>query len=152
MVAKNTMPQTQDQGAGTNLENHPVIRTLYDHMEVRIHTEATTNERVFLEVVLTPLPQMEEAPGYQVKHLKWAHRFQRLTWLTWLVERTKERTTLNNVPSPKKQRSCRLSGSSENRAFEKCRSTDFKGLCECKPNWDFQRGRSGGCLFPSPLD
>ena len=79
MVAKNTMPQTQDQGAGTNLENHPVIRTLYDHMEVRIHTEATTNERVFLEVVLTPLPQMEEAPGYQVKHLKWAHRFQRLT-------------------------------------------------------------------------
>ena len=36
MVAKNTMPQTQDQGAGTNLENHPVIRTLYDHMDVRI--------------------------------------------------------------------------------------------------------------------
>lgn len=35
MVAKNTMPQTQDQGAGTNLENHPVIRTLYDHMDVR---------------------------------------------------------------------------------------------------------------------
>jgi len=34
MVAKNTMPQAQDQGAGTNLENHPVIRTLYDHMEV----------------------------------------------------------------------------------------------------------------------
>lgn len=36
MVAKNTMPQTQDQGAGTNLENHPVIRTLYDHMEVTL--------------------------------------------------------------------------------------------------------------------
>lgn len=34
MVAKNTMPQAQDQGTGTNLENHPVIRTLYDHMEV----------------------------------------------------------------------------------------------------------------------
>ena len=34
MVAKNTMPQAQDQGGGTNLENHPVIRTLYDHMEV----------------------------------------------------------------------------------------------------------------------
>ena len=34
MVAKNTMPQSQDQGAGTNLENHPVIRTLYDHTEV----------------------------------------------------------------------------------------------------------------------
>ncbi|XP_068700333.1 cleavage stimulation factor subunit 1-like isoform X2 [Montipora capricornis] len=33
MVAKNTMPQSQDQGVGTNLENHPVIRTLYDHME-----------------------------------------------------------------------------------------------------------------------
>ena len=35
MVAKNTMPQVQDQGGGTNLENHPVIRTLYDHVEVR---------------------------------------------------------------------------------------------------------------------
>ena len=35
MVAKNTMPQAQDQGGGTNLENHPVIRTLYDHMEVQ---------------------------------------------------------------------------------------------------------------------
>ena len=34
MVAKNTMPQSQDQSSGTNLENHPVIRTLYDHMEV----------------------------------------------------------------------------------------------------------------------
>ncbi|KAK2551246.1 Cleavage stimulation factor subunit 1 [Acropora cervicornis] len=33
MVAKNTMPQSQDQSSGTNLENHPVIRTLYDHME-----------------------------------------------------------------------------------------------------------------------
>ena len=35
MVAKNTMPQTQDMGGGTSLENHPVIRTLYDHMEVK---------------------------------------------------------------------------------------------------------------------
>ena len=34
MVAKNTMPQSQDQGTGTNLENHPVIRTLYDHNDV----------------------------------------------------------------------------------------------------------------------
>lgn len=34
MVAKNTMPQTHDQGQGMNLENHPVIRTLYDHTEV----------------------------------------------------------------------------------------------------------------------
>ncbi|KAK3740944.1 hypothetical protein QZH41_017794, partial [Actinostola sp. cb2023] len=33
MVAKNTMPQTHDQGQGMNLENHPVIRTLYDHTE-----------------------------------------------------------------------------------------------------------------------
>ena len=29
----------------------------------------------------------------------------------------------NNVPNPKKQCSCRLSGSSENRAFEGCRPT-----------------------------
>ncbi|EDO32178.1 predicted protein [Nematostella vectensis] len=33
MVAKNTMPQVHDQGQGMNLENHPVIRTLYDHAE-----------------------------------------------------------------------------------------------------------------------
>ena len=42
MVAKNTMPQTHDQGQGMNLENHPVIRTLYDHTEVR------TNNASFL--------------------------------------------------------------------------------------------------------
>ncbi|KXJ21306.1 Cleavage stimulation factor subunit 1 [Exaiptasia diaphana] len=29
------MPQTHDQGQGMNLENHPVIRTLYDHQEVK---------------------------------------------------------------------------------------------------------------------
>ena len=29
----------------------------------------------------------------------------------------------NNVPSPEKQCSCRLSGSSENRTFKRCRST-----------------------------
>ena len=30
----------------------------------------------------------------------------------------------NNVPNPKKQCSCRLQGSSENRTFERCRSTE----------------------------
>ena len=49
---------------------------------------------------------------------------RRLQCLTWLVERTKERQR-SNVPNPKKQCSCRLSGSSENRAFEGCRSTDL---------------------------
>ena len=34
MVAKNLMPQMQDQGGQMSLENHPVIRTLYDHTEV----------------------------------------------------------------------------------------------------------------------
>ncbi|XP_020916924.1 cleavage stimulation factor subunit 1 [Exaiptasia diaphana] len=45
MVAKNTMPQTHDQGQGMNLENHPVIRTLYDHQEevtaVEFHPSAS---------------------------------------------------------------------------------------------------------------
>ena len=36
----------------------------------------------------------------------------------WWREQKNEQQ--NNVPSPKKQRSCRLSGSSENRAFEMC--------------------------------
>ena len=33
----------------------------------------------------------------------------------------------NNVPNPKKQCSCRLQGSSENRAFERCWSTEANG-------------------------
>ena len=48
MVAKNTMPQTQDQGAGTNLENHPVIRTLYDHMEVCIQSYNNYNNLIVI--------------------------------------------------------------------------------------------------------
>ena len=38
----------------------------------------------------------------------------------------------NDVTSPKKQRSCRLSGSSENRAFERCRSS---GCLTCKSDF-----------------
>ena len=39
----------------------------------------------------------------------------------WSREQKNEQP--NNAPSPKNQCSCRLSGSSENRAFERCRST-----------------------------
>ena len=56
MVAKNTMPQTQDQGGGTNLENHPVIRTLYDHMEVqqtlKLHVTPWRRFKLFHKIII----------------------------------------------------------------------------------------------------
>ena len=53
----------------------------------------------------------------------------------------------NNTPSPNKQCNCRLSGSSENKAFERCRSNVIL-LCHhrlhgFKSRQDFIRGVSG---------
>ena len=45
------------------------------------------------------------------------HRFHRLIWL---VERAKEQ---NNAPSPMNNAAAGYKGPSENRAFERCRST-----------------------------
>ena len=49
------------------------------------------------------------------------YRLQRLT--RWSREQKNEQQ--NNVPSPKKQCSYRLSGSSKNKAFKSCRSAVF---------------------------
>ena len=52
-----------------------------------------------------------------------------LQGLTLLVDRTKDRIN-NNAASCKKQWTCRLSGSIENRALEGCRATagsDWRG-------------------------
>ena len=54
------------------------------------------------------------------------HHLQHLTWLAWLRGQKNEQQ--KNDPNPKKQCSCRLSGSSENRAFEMCRFTESHTL------------------------
>ena len=45
----------------------------------------------------------------------------------------------NNVPSPKKQCSYRLSGSSENRAFERCKSTKINHFAVSVPSITFSQ-------------
>lgn len=34
MIVKTTMPSSQDHSGSTGMESHPVIRTLYDHVDV----------------------------------------------------------------------------------------------------------------------
>ena len=59
---------------------------------------------------------------------KWSdlHRLQIYVLHGWSSGQKNEQQ--NNAPSPKKQCSCRLSGSSKNRAFERCGSTDTNVL------------------------
>ena len=59
----------------------------------------------------------------------------------------------NNVPNPTKQCSCRLSGSSENRAFEGCRSTECFGSVPWAVHSFrlFQHGAPPVVLGASPL-
>ena len=62
---------------------------------------------------------------------KWWGDLHRLQRLTCLVERGKKRTNNRTMhPTPKKQCSCRLSGSSENIGFERCRSTEGVGILQ----------------------
>ena len=59
--------------------------------------------------------------GLRAMHFFW-ERPAPFQSLTWLVGRTKNKQQ-NNAPNPKKQCGCKLSGSRENRDFERYRST-----------------------------
>ena len=51
------------------------------------------------------------------------YKFNKMTMRSLLGSRELKNEQQNNAPSPKQQCSCRLLESSENRAFEGCRST-----------------------------
>ena len=68
---------------------------------------------------------------YCFSHSTHYYHFTKQLWATCTVynvlhgwSRGQKNEQQNNAPSPKKQCSCRLLGSSENRAFETCRSTE----------------------------
>ena len=72
------------------------------------------------------------------------HHLQRLTWL---VKRTKERTTEQCSYCPKKQCSCQLLGSSENRSFQRCRSS-VRVYCKMGVNRFFVLAKtSENCIY-----
>ena len=76
------------------------------------------------------LSKISPAKIPQISNLrcKWSdlHRLQNYVSHGWSSGRKNEQQ--NNAINPKKQCSCRLSGSSENRAFEGCRSADANVL------------------------
>ena len=92
---------------------------------------------------------MEEAPGYQNSNILNGRPAPCAT--SYVVGREDKRTNNRTMlPSLNNNAAAGYRGPVKLELLECAGLLILKGLCEQKPNWDFQRGRSGNAPSPSP--